>query len=92
MDVKNNPSKAENPQRRSSYFNDELPYFYSQDSDVIFQIDSSKNRHGAENSFSEGEVFDFDMISAAENLDFLFEKSLWRNGIKGILFSGRRRI
>ena len=73
MDVKNNPSKAENPQRRSSYFNDELPYFYSQDSDVIFQIDSSKNRHGAENSFSEGEVFDFDMISAAENLDFLFD-------------------
>ncbi len=73
MDIKNNPSKSENSQRRSSYYNDELPYFYSQDSDVIFQIDSSKNRHGADNSFSEGEVFDFDMISAAENLDFLFD-------------------
>ena len=72
MDTIKHPSTANISRKRSSFVNDELPYFYSQDSDVIFQIDSSKNRNGSGSACSEGEVFDFDMISAAENFDFLF--------------------
>ena len=73
-DITGSASGKKNPQGNFTSYGDELPYFYSQDSDVMFQIDSSKKHGEWHDTQSEGEVFDFDRISAAEGFDFLFSE------------------